>query len=708
MKKSFILLTALVSGILSAQQKDSINTNLDEVIVNGKYYKKYLDKTVSNSLRLDENILEIPQNVTIITNRALEDQQILSISDGVLRNVSGATRQEHWGDLYTNVVMRGSRAAALLNGVNVSSTWGPLSEDMSYVDHIEFVKGPAGFLMSNGEPSGMYNIVTKKATGNPTNGSLRLTSGSFDLYRAEADADVKINDKLAIRVDLMGQNKRSFRQYEFNDRYIASTSLRYELDKNTVLTAGYRYQKARMSDVGSAYAFTYKGYKDLDRKFTTTDPSLPKTNIDEHTTELNLQHKLSENWKLTAQLTYMTDHTMGGDTWPSTFSENGLMKRRYNYWEAVNDQVFSQLFINGNVKTGNIGHKILVGLDNAKKKYSADWSQGFDMDVNGHFFDIYNPTPMNGTIIPFDKSIPLSKRASIIQSSYFGIYAQDELYFFKDKLRLTLAARYTNAINNNYGTESKAEKVTPRFGLSYSISNNLSVYGLFDQTFLPQSGIMRSGNEIKPITGNNLEFGVKKEWAEGKWLSTVSVYRIIKDNELTADPLNNASESYSIVLGKKRAQGIEFDLKGEIIKGLNAIVNYAFTENLIIDSNDPTNYPEKARVPGYAKHTANAWLDYTFSNGVLKGLGFSFGGTYLGDRGYGGWVGYTVDQSKQAMGDYVKFDAGAHWEYNKFRVNLNVFNVFDRYLYSGSVYGNYYYYQAEAPRNWRLSIGYSF
>ena len=36
---------------------------------------------------------------------------------------------------------------------------------MSFVDHIEFVKGPAGFMLANGDPSGLYNLVTKKPTG---------------------------------------------------------------------------------------------------------------------------------------------------------------------------------------------------------------------------------------------------------------------------------------------------------------------------------------------------------------------------------------------------------------------------------------------------------------------------------------------------------------------------------------------------------------
>ena len=42
---------------------------------------------------------------------------------------------------------------------------GPLTEDMSMVERIEFVKGPAGFMLANGDPSGFYNVVTKKPSG---------------------------------------------------------------------------------------------------------------------------------------------------------------------------------------------------------------------------------------------------------------------------------------------------------------------------------------------------------------------------------------------------------------------------------------------------------------------------------------------------------------------------------------------------------------
>lgn len=711
MKNVLICASLLGSMLTFAQEKDSIKGNdIEEVIVNGKYYKKYVEKEGSSSIRLDEELIKIPQNVSIITNRALEDQQVTTLGDGVLRNVAGAQRLEHWGDMYTRVNMRGSRAAAFMNGVNVTSNWGPLSEDMSYVDHIEFVKGPSGFLMSNGEPSGIYNIVTKKPTGQSLNGSARVTLGSFNMYRGEADVDTKVTDKVALRLNLMAQNKNSFRDYEFNDRYIINPSLKVNLTDKTTLTAEYIYQKAKMSEVGSAYVFSYEGYATKPVEYTMTDTGIAPTNVDNNTVNVNLLHKFNSNWKLTSQLTYVNEYTLGSDIWPSQFLPNGDMIRTLYFWEASNVMKFGQVFLNGYFKTGAVSHKILTGLDLGSKKYMADWNQKHDLDTAAKPFNINSTTyspPSNG-YAQFDTSTSLESRATpygTIEQNYTGLYIQDELGFFNDALRLTLAARYTNVKENSYGTKAEADKITPRIGISYSIDDNTSVYGLYDQSFVPQAGFFRTGGIPKPITGNNMEVGVKRDWFGGKWNTTLSLYNIIKRNSTVADPANSALENFIIDLGKTRVQGIEFDLKGEITRGFNAIFNYAFTENKITESNDPVSNPVGMRIPGYAKHTMNGWLNYTFTQGTLEGFGLSFGGTYLADRSSWNWANSGTQKD---MDDYVKFDAGLSWENTKFRVGLNVFNVFNRYLYSGSPYGAYYYYQAEAPRNFRLSVGYKF
>ena len=102
----------------------------------------------SASLRLNEPLLEAPQNIQIVSDQVLKDQQVISMSDGLIRNVSGAVRLEHWGDMYTNITMRGSQIQAMRNGFNfVSSYWGPLTEDMSFVELELKLVGDDGLMM---------------------------------------------------------------------------------------------------------------------------------------------------------------------------------------------------------------------------------------------------------------------------------------------------------------------------------------------------------------------------------------------------------------------------------------------------------------------------------------------------------------------------------------------------------------------------------
>ncbi|GAA4319480.1 TonB-dependent siderophore receptor [Mucilaginibacter gynuensis] len=694
-----------------------INTSqLQEVIVNSHSNRIKMDNP-SQSLRLQEPLIEIPQNIQVVSTQALKEQQIISLSDGLIRNVSGAVRLEHWGDLYTNINMRGSQIQAFRNGFNVvSSFWGPLTEDMSFVDHIEFVKGPSGFMLSNGDPSGLYNVVTKKPTGE-TKGEVSFTTGSFNLYRATADLDGKLskNGKLLYRLNLAAQKKKSFRANEFNDRYSVAPVLSYQVDDKTKITAEYIYQRANTSDVGSYYVFSPKGYAALPRNFSPLPPDLPTTKINDHSFTLNMQNQLSSNWKLTTQAAYYNYHQDGTSMWADTVAPDSRYIRNAGIWEAKSTMKLGQIFVNGKVTTGFITHKILAGVDAANKKYAADYAQTFALDTEDQMFDPQNPnngTPSNGYPV-YDRSQDLNTRAAagfgIIDSKYSSLYIQDELGFLDNKLRLTLAGRYTYVKQASFGSEDEAKHFTPRVGVSYSINEQTSVYGLYDQAFVPQSGKLRTGT-VKPLTGSNIEFGIKKDWADGKWNTTVSVYSITKNNELTSDPTAGPNEGLSIVFGKKRAKGIEFDLRGELLPGLDLTANYALTDSRIIEVapgvTESTGMKKGDIVPAYAKHVANAWLTYKLRNGVLKNSGIAGGFTYYGDR----HTNDTFIEGQQKLPTYFKLDGGLFWDNGKIRVAGNVFNILDKYLYSGSYYTylSSYYYQAEAPRNFRLSVNYRF
>jgi iron complex outermembrane receptor protein len=689
---------------------------LKEVVIQ-QAGSKYKTSNISPSLRLAEPLQEIPQNIQIVSAATLSDQQVTSMSDGVIRNVSGVTRLEHWGDMYTRINMRGSQIAAFRNGMNVvNSSWGPLTEDMSFVDHIEFVKGPAGFMMANGDPSGMYNVVTKKPTGNDFNGAATFTFGSYDFYRTTLDLDGKMDKKgkLLYRVNLMGQTKNSFRPYEYNNRYSIAPVLTYKISDNTSLTFEYVLQHAKMSNVGSYYVYSTKGYGGLPVNFTTALPGLEPTVINDHSATLNFQHQLNKDWKFTAQAAFFSYNQKGSSMWPSSVDSNGNMIRNVSIWDAASTMKFGQAYLNGDVYTGKIHHRVIAGLDMGTKSYLADWSQAYDLDNATTPFNVYHPvytTPANGYPV-FDRSQSLEVRANnsggVIDQRYTGLYLQDELGFFDNRVRLTVAGRYTEVSQSAYGGAPEAAKrFTPRLGLSGTINPSLSVYALYDQAFIPQAGIMRNGGSVKPITGNNMEVGIKKDWMDGKWNTTLSIYRILKNNELTSDPTNTAGESYSVVLGKKEAQGIEFDMKGEIIKGLNLIVNYAYTDAKVTEvAGGVPGIAVGDRIPGFAKHNINTWLNYKLMSGALKGFGASAGFSYQIDRDTWSWG--TAGQAK--LPDYFRLDGGLFWEGGKMRVTANVFNILGTYLYSGAYYGysGFYYWQTEAPTNYRLSVAYKF
>lgn len=684
---------------------------LNEITVEERK-KSYNINKPSVSLRLNELTLEVPQNIQIVGEHTFKDQQIISMSDGLIRNVSGAVRLEHWADMYTNINMRCSQIKAFRNGFNaVNSYWGPLTEDISYIDRIEFVKGPAGFMLSNGYPSGLYNVVTKKPTGS-NKGEAEITAGSFNLYRVEFDLDRRLTDngKLLFRLNATAQNKGSFRPNEQNNRYSFAPTLSYQITNSAKVTVAYAYQKALLTEVRSYCVFGNK-YAEMPYNFTLAQPGFPKTNINDHSLFLNLQQFLGADWKITAQGGYFKYLQKGYSSWPGSVRTDGKIIRNVSIWDAKSAMNLARLFVNGEVKTKGIHHRILIGFDGGKKKYFANRMQSHDLATQP--FDVCRPNydiALN-RLPNFDQTSPIEIRArasvSIMGQNYLSVYAQNELGFFKNKIRLTLAGRYTSVVQfDSIVSNSTAKKITPRLALSISSDKNSAVYALYDQGFVPQFGFFRDGSAVKPTTGNNTEIGIKKDWADGRWNITLSVYRILKQNEITENPNNKPSEIFSLVIDEKKAEGVEFDVRGELLKNLMITANYAYTNAEVTKVAKGVKTLEVGdAVPGYAKHVANIWLSYRMVNGPVKGFGINAGVTYLGNRATDTW-----SKDLEKLPNYAKFDAGLSYQKNKIKITGKVFNLLNKYIYSGSYYQplQTYYWQAEAPINFRLNVTYKF
>ncbi|GGD82872.1 ligand-gated channel [Emticicia aquatilis] len=679
-------------------------SQLQEVLVTANP-SKYVTDYPSISLRLKTPLLEIPQNIQVITRQNLQDQQIFDMQEGVIRNVSGATRSEHWEN-YARIVMRGSRIAAFRNGMNVQATWGPLNEDMSMVERIEFVKGPAGFMLASGEPSGFYNVVTKKPTG-ITKGEANMTIGSFGTYRTTVDLDglLSKDGKLQYRLNVMGQMKGTQRAFEYNNRVSIAPVIKYQINPNTSITAEYTYQGVNMSPLGSNYIYSPNNLGDVAADFTTLESNMAPTKINDQSLFVTLSHSINNNWKFTGQIAYMNFSQVGSSLWPSGFKGDTL-QRATSVWDILGQTRVGQFFVNGDVETGRIKHRILAGVDMGDKDYYHDWAQGGAI-VGSQGFNVYNPVfgKVPASAYPkFDRSLSIRERGVHYNNLYTALYAQDEIRLLDDKLRFTLAGRYTSTGDEDpYSGKVTAGKFTPRIGVSYSLNKNTSVYAVLDESFIPQAGASYTGKKFDPITGTNKEIGFKREWLDGRWTASVAAYQITKNNVLTADPVN---QFFSVQLGQTKTQGIEFDVRGQILTGLDVTMNYAYTDGKV--TKDTENQQVDRQLPGTDKHIANAWLSYRVPSGAAQGLGLSLGISHA--TGRTSWYSEYDKTIDPAMPSYTRFDAAASYQFGKFGVALNVNNLFNADVISGAYYSwsKFYYWQAEAMRNTRLSINYKF
>ncbi len=485
--------------------------------------------------------------------------------------------------------------------------------------------------------------------------------------------------------------------------------LRYLIDERSSLTLEYTHQYAQMNVIGSNYAFSSRGYGDLPPNFTTAEPNLEPSRIHENNLLGSFEHRFNDQWQFTAQVAYIHYNQVGQSLWPWGIAPNdSLMQRGISIWDALGINQNGQMFVNGSVRTGGITHNFLGGIDMSHKDYYADWNQGGPLGDST--FNIYAPVygQVPAAAIPhWDRTLDVRERGVRYHTTYQALYVQDELGFFDNKVRLTLGGRYTLTKNvNPYSGNTDDGKFTPRAGLSVSLADQTSAYVLYDQAFLPNPGIDWQGNGFDPVTGNNLEAGLKKDWFGGRWNTVVSVYQITKNNVLTTDMEHPDPTTgqfiYSRQTGQQQVKGVEVDLRGELMPNLSAVINYAYTDAVITRDADPAVVG--SRIPGATRHIHNAWLNYHIGVGDFSGLVLSLGYQYQAGRS--SW--FIFDDSEAALPDYFRLDGGISYRNERFNANLIWNNLLNDYLYSGAPYGGTFYWQTEPLLDVRLTVGYRF
>ena len=704
---------------VTVKQNETINlkiqlkqtyAELKNIILEASKQSKYVETKISEGLRLNLPLVEVPQNIQITSHQLLSDQGLISMTEA-LRTVSGI--QKYYGGLNDyQLIIRGTvgQFNVLRNGV--AGFWWNQQEDAEMLEKIEFIKGPAGFMISMNEPGGIVNIVTKQPVKEKV-ANINAGFGSYNLFRLAVDFGGAFSKKSKLFYRFNTGIHMQNRAFQFSKayRYFICGGVTYNLNQKTSFTAEYNKMFGKTSGNNENLPSLNGKIFELPKNFAVADANTDQYSVSDNYYRLQLRHNFNDNWHLNVLAAYAQgyahDHFLYADT--DIPVSNDTLYRYFDFSNWYNSTKSAQAHLDGKFYTGNnFEHKVLAGLD-----YSNAYVSKLPRGISGqNNLGLYIPNPnyyINpGLLKTFDVD-PLHD----FRSGWGSLYLQDHIKI-ANKLVVTIAGRFTHAYIKwsgfdfipDYQKNTKFNVFTPRAGLTWLFSENFSIYSLYDRCFVPPSSVPQSARNIenkpfKSVTGYNIETGLKSYFFDKKLGLDFSVYHIVKNNNLTPDPVNYGS---FVQTGQIISNGIDFDMTGNITPAFTLNANYAYNNAKVTKDNDPNLVGIKNF--GTPDHSVNLWIKYKFITGKLKGLSLSSGYQYMGKRS--ALYFENAGTGNIFLPGYNLLDAAVSYQNQKFNISLNLYNITNiNYAALGffnSLAKDWRYTPGE-PINFRLSVG---
>lgn len=108
--------------------------------------------------------------------------------------------------------------------------------DSYNLERFDFARGPNSILFGSGSNGGTANALYKEALTTQSFQEVQVKYGSWDYYRVTADINQRLNDKLAIRGNLLWQDNNTWRDREYEKRKSGSFHVTYKPWEKTKIT----------------------------------------------------------------------------------------------------------------------------------------------------------------------------------------------------------------------------------------------------------------------------------------------------------------------------------------------------------------------------------------------------------------------------------------------------------------------------------------
>jgi catecholate siderophore receptor len=210
--------------------------------------------------------------------------------------------------------------------------------------------------------------------------------------------------------------------------------------------------------------------------------------------------------------------------------------------------------------------------------------------------------------------------------------------------------------------------VSPRAGAIYQPSRAVSIYASYSCTFLPSGqtlGLARNTAEVAPESAKNYETGARMDLAGGRMSLSVALFRLDRDNVKNTDP-NDPTRL--VLTGQQRTDGVVLSGAGNLTARWKITGGYANSTARV--TRDTSAAPAGRQVGLVPKHQATLWSTYDFTSNWGAG-----GGLVTQSRVF------TSFTNLVTLPSFTRTDAVVYYRMGRYKLALNVDNVFDRAYY---------------------------
>jgi len=694
-------------------------------------------------------LAETPATITVLTEQAIEESGETDLRD-ILDNQPGVTvgtgeNGNAFGDRY---IIRGheARSDVFVDGLRDP---GMTTRESFAVEQIEITKGPSSSFAGRGSTGGAVNSITKQASTDYDFTKVDLGVGTDDYFRGTADANFRISDYAAVRVNgLYAYEEVPDRNFSDRQRWGAAVSASFAPTETlTILLDYYHLSADDKPDLGSYVPRpTGTGPGDV----TVYDPwdEVPNYTQAEDFLESDVDTLTGRlTWEITPNLTlmnaarygetdngYVTTGLRGGayDPATSTYAPLALSTQQGN--QEVGYFV-DQLNLLADFYTGDLYHQLVAGVEYSDLQVTngtyALATAGTPNCITGT-----STTPNNFCITDANRNLIADQSAihdllqrdvafGRIDSDWnvetFAVYAMDSVDItpwlsLHGGLRVD-AFSYRNVLTSNAGEDTLYEYEDTLWnghaGIGLKPHEEVFVYlnwGTAKNINGGESDLGGScgyggicvdeGTSIAdglPESSESLELGAKADLFDDRLLVTGALFQITKD-----DVFESAGDGYqpggALNSGKNRVRGIELGLVGNITEQLMAQVSGTIMDSEILESNVPETIGRE--LSNFSAEQFFAQLRYQATPAFAIGTSATYKGEmFAGQPDSAANYDSALEVYTYRVPDYWTFDAFATYRINPaLQARINVTNLSDEDYYLAAYRSGHFLYKGDERR----------